>query len=116
MGTRQAAGVSLVGLTGALLGLVPPLVVATLLWLFDPGGGPPATDLLLIAAGAAYLPALWVSVEPTPVRRPVFLATSLLMLVLGLAFLVRAFGMFIVFIAPPALLLVGAARCREQQP
>lgn len=121
MGTQKAAGVSLVGMTGALLGLVPPLFVATLLWLFDPPGGErPVTDLLLIAAGAMYLPALWVSVAPTPARRTVLLGSSLLMLVPSLAFLATALGengiMPILFIVPPALLLLGAARCKEGQP
>jgi len=118
MGTWRAAGISWTGLTGALLGLVPLFALGTYLLFFQPPEAHPVPELILLMMGALYLPALWASVAPTPIRRTVLLATSLLVLVLSLAFLSGFFGLTIlVFIVPPALLLlVGAAKGREQQP
>jgi len=116
MGTWRAAGISWTGLTGTLLGLVPLFALGTYLLFFHPPEAHPVPELVLLMMGAVYVPALWASVAPTPIRRILLLATSLLTLVLGLAFLSGFFGLTIlVFIVPPALLLlVGAAKCREQ--
>jgi hypothetical protein len=95
---------------------MPVLALSTYLFFLQPPEAHPVPELILLMIGAVYLPALWASVAPTPIRHAVLLATSLLMLVLGLAFLSGFFGLTIlVFVVPPALLLlVGAAKCREQ--
>jgi hypothetical protein len=96
---------------------MPVLALSTYLFLLYPPEAHPVPELLLLMIGAVYLPALWASVAPTPIRRTVLLATSLLMLVLSVPFLSRFFGpTILVFIVPPALLLlVGAAKCKERQ-
>lgn len=118
MGARTGAGVSRTGLTGALFGFIPALGLGTYLLFSQRTEAHPAPELMVLMGGAMYLPALWASVTPTPVRRIVLLATSLLMLLLSLALLPVLFGpTILLFTLPPAfLLLVGAAISKEQHP
>ncbi len=99
--------VSWTGLAGALSGAIPFGITAVFV-LIDPGEASRWWALPLGLVAAAFLPAAWASVAPTPLRRRVQRGTTIACLVIAAAG-VLTFGIgFAALLAVPATLLAVA--------
>lgn len=95
------------GLAGALSGAVP-FGVAAVFVVIDPGEASRWWALPLGLVGAAFLPAAWASVAPTPLRRRVQRGTAVACLAMAAAG-VLSFGIgFAALLAVPTTLLAAA--------
>jgi hypothetical protein len=109
--------VSYTGLLGGVTGVLALGQSAVYLIVVNPDDVSPLRAIPVFAAAAVYLPAVWVSVRPTPNRRKVLravLAVTLVLMVLGAVLSDPAyFGLLLI---PSSLLAIAAGMLFNRPP
>jgi hypothetical protein len=109
--------VSYTGLLGGITGVLALGQSGVYILVVNPDDVSPLRAIPLFVGAAVYLPAIWVSVRPTPSRRKVIravLAVTLVMMVLGAVF--SDPGYFGLLLIPSSLLAIAAGMLFSRPP